>query len=650
MHIKKFNIQNFKSFKDVTIEFNPDINILTGKNNAGKTTVLEAIALWHECFSNLIHQAKKTEKAFKKGQWILGPSYNRYFPFEQINSVRSPYIQDIFHNRIKNNKINLTATLINVEFEQEEEIEISFQIGESGMNYVIGASVGGKNYYDKFNQFFNKLPEPFGLYYASPVSAIEQKENFVTEPQIKEAIRTRKSASVIRNRIYKLYQTNRFRDFLSDLSFILYNKTNPELSLINQSDIQRDTRVFINFKIGQNDIEKDIALLGSGSLQTIEILLNVYEESQEAKDLNIILLDEPDSHIHRDIQQRLLEVLTRFSKGNQVFLSTHNESLIRSASYHSLFHLDGKPESSIKNISQAEATKIAPHFKGIYPSQINPIIRSVGNASGLDFINAIEADKLIFVEGEDDARAFHYLLRQNISNQHKKFMFWVLGGISRVFEDILAYKTVFSNIRNDKTLWEKSVLIFDKDFLSDEHKLVLTQKFKSVLGLNAFSANAYTFESTLMSDLGRLAEILWLWCEQKNGSLPDKNNLEGLLNNEMQAIKKSIENRFDNKYYENIHWQYKTLIHKAKSTFNEKGKSINLNEEQIQNYVKEYINYSLLNNNIYKLMNKKEVEIVINQAVSQYGLSFSIENDFIDLIRKADKAHWINEWDFLNQI
>ena len=34
---------------------------------------------------------------------------------------------------------------------------------------------------------------------------------------------------------------------------------------------------------------------------------------KEYIDLNIILLDEPDSHIHRDIQKRLMRVLTNFS-------------------------------------------------------------------------------------------------------------------------------------------------------------------------------------------------------------------------------------------------------------------------------------------------------------------------------------------------
>jgi len=43
--IKKVRIQNFKQFHDLTIEFNNGCNIIIGNNEAGKTSLLEAINL-----------------------------------------------------------------------------------------------------------------------------------------------------------------------------------------------------------------------------------------------------------------------------------------------------------------------------------------------------------------------------------------------------------------------------------------------------------------------------------------------------------------------------------------------------------------------------------------------------------------------------
>ena len=38
------------------------------------------------------------------------------------------------------------------------------------------------------------------------------------------------------------------------------------------------------------------------------------------RDLNVVLLDEPDSHIHRDIQRRLVQKLVEHTNNTQVFL------------------------------------------------------------------------------------------------------------------------------------------------------------------------------------------------------------------------------------------------------------------------------------------------------------------------------------------
>lgn len=410
MFIRKFNIVNFKSFKNITLYLNSDVNILTGKNNTGKTTILEALSLWHECFGKLINKAKRSEKkvGYNAGDWLLGPSHNRYFPFDEINSVRSPYFEDIFHRRNRKNKIELSATIYNEEF--KEELEIRFQIDSSGLNYKIALQDYSEFDFVKFNNIFRRLPNPIGKYYASPVAVILQKEDFATNPQIEDLILKRESAKILRNRLYKLLSfpdINYKNQFLQDLSFII----GQNFQLISRSDIKKDKQVIINFKLGEGDIEKDIALVGSGTLQIIELLLNVYQpdeilsnlnlytQGENIKDFNIVLLDEPDSHIHRDIQQRLINILVRFSKNNQIFISTHNEALIRSSSYGHLFHLDGKNISEIKSIDKEKVEKINPHFKGIFPSQINPIILSLGSVSGLDFVNAMESDRLIFVEG-----------------------------------------------------------------------------------------------------------------------------------------------------------------------------------------------------------------------------------------------------------
>ena len=201
MHIEKIQIKNFKAFQDVTINLNSDVNIFTGKNNSGKTTILEAVALWHECFNKLIRQPGRATRNYKRGDYILGNTQEKYFPFNEINSVRSPNFEDIFHQQQKNDQVEIIAKLKH----EEVDLEIGFEIKSSGLNYVIVLINFSTYDFTKFNEFFVRFPFPIGLYYASPVSTIRQQERFVTNPQILEAIQIRESASILRNRLYSLY-------------------------------------------------------------------------------------------------------------------------------------------------------------------------------------------------------------------------------------------------------------------------------------------------------------------------------------------------------------------------------------------------------------------------------------------------------------
>ncbi|MEM0543326.1 AAA family ATPase [Flavobacterium sp. j3] len=648
MYINKFKIENFKSLKNVTIHFNEDLNILTGVNNSGKTTVLEALSLWQECFSKLVTEAKRGEKGYKRGDYVLGPSYNKYFPFNEINSVRSPNFDDIFHDRNKKNKILLSVTFVD---EDGDELCIPFKISSSGNNYVIELNGYSGYNHQKLNDYFAFLPEPISLIYSTPVAQINLDEDFVTDPIIKEQLLIRKSDTVLRNRLYRIIgglDSALNASFQSDLNYVLYN-SDKKIDFRIDTNIQKDAKAIICFRVGAKDVYKDLSLLGSGTLQIIGILLNIHLANVDKKDLNIVLLDEPDSHIHRDIQKRLLDVFNKYRKGLQTFITTHNESLIRSAAPNQVFHLEGKSSGDIKSIHfDIDPGHLGLHFKGIMPSSLTPVIRSIGNTTGLDFINALESDRLVFVEGEDDAKVFRILLNHQLNNR-KKYMFWVLGGISEIFENILSYKSVFSNIKNGVSLWDKAVLVFDKDELSDEHKNLFASKFKEKLGIDTYCANSYTFESTLLTDLEKTSKLLSKLIENATGNVILESTILIDLTNHYTNYKPALEAKFNQEYHKNAFFRYKnSKADKANIIFQQN--IINLDTHTFVNYIPTYFNTVLDKGEFYKLMDKHDTEFVIKQTIDQYGINFSIDSDFIEIIKLVDKSTWIAEWDFLTNL
>lgn len=677
MYLKSLHIQNFKFFEDVFFAFNADINIFTGVNNSGKTTTLEAIALWQECFVKLLMQAQRNAKSpynnYQKNDYVLGNTQNKYFQFEEINSVRSPNFEDIFFQGETNRVIRLEAVLkieggfssaFSSDFEIDEELKISFLIKSAGGNYNIAL----ENFLDYdfkiFNQFFSKFPNPISLSYASPVSNILPKEKYMTIPNVRALGSGRMSMEVLRNRLSLVYSNRRdtsaFQNFVMDLNYILFGK-NFGISLSEKSNIQKDSQVIFevifqnaSFENAENkkDTPKDLALLGSGTLQIIEILLNVYYQEYES-DVNMILLDEPDSHIHRDIQARMLEILQQRASKNQFFITTHNEAFIRNASVLHLFHLENISKKEYKPLSFEQNIIPEKRFKGIYPTLVDSIFRSYGQATGLDFMNALEADKIIFVEGKDDVIAIQFLLQKTSINKNaRKNVFWVLNGISHVFKDILGYKNLFEQIKNQKTLWEKCVLVMDKDFVSDEHRENIIKKMKEQLSLPTYITQAYTFEAILLSNIPLLARLLENYLHLKGIFAND--NIENETQKAYQDLEKNLREKYqgDNENVKQTIHRYQDLETKLNELFNDKKANKNsiIYVDNLTLYYQNYLKKCILTQEFYKIAHKEDVAEVINQVLNPYKIDFDIEKDFLTLISCINSNVWFEEWNFIKKL
>lgn len=48
MYIARIRIRNYRCFQDTTVDFQPGLNVIIGENNAGKTTLLNALMLVFE--------------------------------------------------------------------------------------------------------------------------------------------------------------------------------------------------------------------------------------------------------------------------------------------------------------------------------------------------------------------------------------------------------------------------------------------------------------------------------------------------------------------------------------------------------------------------------------------------------------------------
>jgi len=634
MHIEKFQIKNFKSFKDITIFFNPQLNVFTGVNNSGKTTVLEAISLWSECFGKLITRAEQadTNMRLKRGDYKLGYSlayHKTYFDYRSIQSIRTTQYRDIFFDLNNKNKIELTMSLTN---NRDDNIDISFIIeNASGSNYKIYL----KNYktfdYPLFNSFFDNFPIPISIIFSSPIASLKPIEEFKTPPQIKNKIEQRNSIEVLRNRLNLLDGVS-YSQFIDKLSYILSNNEDT-IELHTNSNIRTDIEVHYDISLNARDIAKNLTLLGSGTLQIIEILLSLYEKS---KDLNLILLDEPDSHIHRDIQKRLMNVLMDFSENLQIFISTHNESLIRSSKPEQIFHLERGVEKIYKPIIFDEQIYIE---NGLIPSKHLKVLQDLGNESALDLINALEADKLILVEGKYDPKYIQHILdKYSDTRKTSNIAYWSFEGIDNILKHIFSYKDMFSKIKNEKTLWEKSILIIDRDYLTENQANILKAQLENKLGIPVIIWNFYTIESVFLSDVDVFSTIIKEYISEP---IINKQQIIDDIDFEINRVSQEKLAVFDTI----LKGKFLKWISDKQGLFVKNGLSQILPQATAYSDMREFHKAKLEANEIDSLATKDDIEDIIKNVILKYKPEDITRNYFELILKNVSKNRlWFDEW------
>jgi len=636
MYLSKFQIVNFKKFKDVTINFHNRLNILTGYNNSGKTTILEALALWNEIYTKLIHKVNSQDRklGLKKGQYRLGfasSTHHSYFEYSDIVSIRTTGYDDIFYN-LDENYILLIASFKN----DSDSLEIGFKIEKAnGMNYKIFLYDWREFDYEYFNNFFDRPLNPINTIFVSPIANILSQEIFQTNPVIKDKIIKRQSNEVLRNRIYNLDETQ-FSIFKQKIEYILFNNK-FDISLKEIGDKKSDIYISYQIELGSNDIFKNIALLGSGSIQMIELLLSIVEASNE---LNIILLDEPDSHIHRDIQKRLLEVLNSFDY-IQVFLTTHNESLIRSAKPEYIFHLEDVSQKEYFSILNDKIDGI--RF-GLQPTKQLKVLQSLGSETSLDLLNALETDYLILVEGKSDPLYIQEILDKKYSDKRFHIMYWSFDGIDNIFKHILSYKTLFSSIKNEVSLWDKAILVLDRDFLTPTQAKNMTSDLTSKLKIPVFMWDFYTIESVLLSDINKFALLIQRFLKNYNIEVQKDNIIEIIQKSINDIVKTKLQDIENKKLVEPFTIRRKAIV---ENNFN---KNI-LPESTGYSDIKDYHISKLHNNQIDSLTTKDDVIKIIVDCAKAFNIELKETDIFYELIKIADNTTtWYDEWDRLVKV
>lgn len=381
MYISKIRIQNFKCIKDSTIALDPHFNLIIGKNNCGKSTIFEALRLWKLAFDKFLKaRTNNKESSFKA---------NHYFSFtiNDLAFLRISEFKRLFHNDAKKN-ISIQITLEDNSNNQNIEIElpIIFTLTTEEQNLRFSLFENQSNVTTKrfeasklISQMIQKpLGESFKnlmlITYINPIFQLAANEPCYTIGYIKQMLNQAQVANVLRN-IINLYAPKDYKQkntqieekkkdtnlckIEKSLDHILNNDPNREPTITFTSGFKdsEDSSILI---YAHNSVDKskvELSQLGSGTINLLNILSVLSFGESEGIILNILLLDEPDSHLHSNHQIQLFKYLKKVSEDNnkQMFIITHNHELISCAD--KVIYI-GNNQKKIQAINQDEYSKI----------------------------------------------------------------------------------------------------------------------------------------------------------------------------------------------------------------------------------------------------------------------------------------------------
>ena len=365
-------IQNFKRFGDRQRIELAHPAVLIGPNNCGKTTAMQAIALWSQAVKTW-HGTKGQAPPRKR----MSTSLNR-LAIVSVPVQRTRYFWHNTHVRRGNRDIPL---LVTVGVSHEGGVEpVTMRFRNQGDDLVYCTPDERTLQHPDLIAAAARIKVRL-LY---PMSGLETEEPILRPGRIDVLLGQGQTAQVLRNLCLLV-----FRDAPEAWNGIV--QLMQRLFEVRLDNPQETARGSIQLHYRQEDVKErlDVALAGRGFQQLL--LVFAYLHSFPG---SVLLIDEPDAHLEilrqRQVYLLLREIATR--NASQVVLVTHSEVILEEALDHNLtLLLEGQADDLAAKASIRNALK---HYGAAH------------------YVRARQRGYVLYVEGRTDLDILRALARR----------------------------------------------------------------------------------------------------------------------------------------------------------------------------------------------------------------------------------------------
>lgn len=349
-------LKNYRCFEDYTINFK-DETLIVGENNAGKSTIIEALRII----------SVTANKLFKNRQYInANDSLNIHKNIRGFNLNLDAYKIDL-RSIVYFYKENINAEII-AEFENNVIFKIYLNpecvfatiYNKNGENIK---SITNAKKMNENDLKVNIMPH---------LNLIREKEKKLATETIERDQYTYLSSLHFRNEIL-LYKNDYFLKFKNIAEKIWSGLCIDDVEYSFDNDE-------VLFWIKDNQFPSELGLMGSGLQMYLQIIWFISKNSSGAT----IILDEPDVYLHPNLQKKIFNYIK--SMNTQIIIATHSVELISEADFKNVFQID-------------KTIRIQRYSNGL--SNVQNIVEKIGSVQNMSLLRLGLSKKCIFVEGLD---------------------------------------------------------------------------------------------------------------------------------------------------------------------------------------------------------------------------------------------------------
>jgi predicted ATPase len=354
--VEKVTFHRFKQFADQTFELHPGVSLLGGGNNSGKTTILHGLAIWEFCRTAIeMERGPQTFLAGHAGQGLgLGD--------DEFSPINVPSLKHLWTN-LKTQKSSESDgyTL---------KIRCDWTRDGAPRHLEFGLALSNDRLFVKTTSSDLVVgDEPPRLAYLPPFAGMTDRETRLTGAIRRRRIGEGLAGAVLRNILLDMQQHNLeerrslrgSKSKIGDADLKTLRATDPWELLqhnlratfsaeLDVAQFRDEYHSYIQVEVVKGSVDgykvkrypgynkRDLMVEGSGFLQWLSVFALATDPG-----IDVLLLDEPDAHLHSSLQEQLLDSLRSMDIeiNKQVLIATHSTEILRNADPADILHVRG---------------------------------------------------------------------------------------------------------------------------------------------------------------------------------------------------------------------------------------------------------------------------------------------------------------------